>query len=80
MLAKANVLGDLKQESWTVIERRNDQPFLRNANANGLNYSTKKQQSLHPTKNLHDALIIDFVVKEYREKTAIFCLPLVASL
>ena len=63
-----------------VIERRNGEPFLWNANANGLNYSTKKRQSLHPTKNLRDALIIDFVVKECREKTAIFCLPLVESL
>ena len=40
-----------------VIERRKDEPFLWNANANGLNYSTKKRQSLHPTKNLRDALM-----------------------
>ena len=48
---------------WTLslIERRNDEPFLWNANANGLNYSTKKRQSLHPTKNLRDALVITLV-------------------
>ena len=63
-----------------VIERRNDEPFLWNANENGLNYSTKKRQSLHATKNLPDALIIEFVVKECREKTAIFSLLLVESL
>ena len=40
-----------------AIERRNDEPFVWNANANGLNYSTKKGQSLHPTKNLRDALM-----------------------
>ena len=40
-----------------VIETQNDEPFLWNANTNGLNYSTKKRQSLHPTKNLRDALM-----------------------
>ena len=40
-----------------VIERQNDEPFLWNANANGLNYSTKKRQSLHLTENLRDALL-----------------------
>ena len=40
-----------------VMESRNDEPCLWNANANGLNY-TKKRQSLHPTKNLRDALVI----------------------
>ena len=36
-LAKANVLIDLKQESWTchmVMESRKDEPFLWNVNAN----------------------------------------------
>ena len=42
------------------MERRNDKPCLRNANANGLNY-TKKRQSLHLTKKLRDALIITLV-------------------
>ena len=43
-----------------VMERRNDEPLLWNTNANGLNY-TEKRQSLHPTKNLRDALIITLV-------------------
>ena len=60
LLAKANTLADLKQESIMVMERRNDEPLLWNTNANGLNY-TEKRQSLHPTKNLRDALIITLV-------------------
>ena len=43
-----------------VMESRKDKPCLWNANANGLNY-TKKRQSLHPTKQLRDALIITLV-------------------
>ena len=39
------------------MESRKDEPCLWNANANGLNYA-KKRQSVHPTKNLCDALII----------------------
>ena len=43
-----------------VMESRKDEPCLWNANANELSY-TKKRQSLHPTKNLDDALIITLV-------------------
>ena len=61
LLSKADVLIDLKQESWIHGNgRRNDQPGLWNANANGLNY-TKKRHSLHPTENLRDSLIITLV-------------------
>ena len=42
------------------MESRKDEPCLLNPNANGLNY-TKKQQSVHPTKNLRDALILTLV-------------------
>ena len=42
------------------MESRKDEPCLWNANANGLNY-TKKRQLLHPTEILRDALIITLV-------------------
>ena len=56
----------LRLTSWLlktrimVMESRKDEPCLWNANANWLNY-TKKRQSLHPIKNLPDALIITLV-------------------
>ena len=56
LLAKAYAL----KTRIMVMKRRNDEPFLWNANANELNY-TKKLQSLHPTKNLRDALILTLV-------------------
>ena len=43
-----------------VMESQKDKACLWNTNVNGLNY-TKKRQSLHPTKNLRDALIITLV-------------------
>ena len=57
LLAKANVLIDLKQEPYMVMENQKDEPCLWNANGNGLNY-TKKRPSLHRTKNLRDALTL----------------------
>ena len=43
-----------------VMKSRKDEPCPWNANANGLSY-TKKRKSLHPTKNLRDALITTLV-------------------
>ena len=59
LLPEANVLIDLKQESWTQRAERTNLA-VGPSNANGLNY-TKKRQSLHPVKNLR-GVTFDFVM------------------
>ena len=69
------------ERAWRAeFERTNWNGWFWNASASGLNY-TKKRQSLHPTKNLHDVLTLLWLCsKRMQRKDSHICFPLVGSL